>query len=98
MEVKLRLLDAILLARVKSRGCAGSRIVEVATRFKVKHVKLFITCMQFLRAHPRHLTRASELASCKRRLNNDKSFVNCAIETYEEVEMKPHINLSSGWR
>jgi hypothetical protein len=39
------------------------RIMEIATRFNVKTVELSTTCMKRLRAHPRHFTRASQLAS-----------------------------------
>jgi hypothetical protein len=44
----------------------ASGIMEVATRFKVKPVELFVTCMKRQRSHPRYLTPASQLASCKR--------------------------------
>jgi hypothetical protein len=54
---------------MRARTFHVSRIMEVATRFRVKPVELFISGMKRLRAHPRHLTRASKLASCKRRLN-----------------------------
>jgi hypothetical protein len=43
--------------------------MEVATRFKVKPIELSITCVRRLRAHPRHLTRASKLVLCKRGFN-----------------------------
>jgi hypothetical protein len=41
----------------------ANRMMEVATRFKIQPVELSITCMKRLRAHPRVLTRASQLAS-----------------------------------
>jgi len=44
----------------------ASRIMEIAT-LKVTPAEFFITCMKRLRAHPRHFTRESQLASCKPR-------------------------------
>jgi hypothetical protein len=46
-------------------GVDANRIIKVATRFRVKPVELFITCMKRLRAHHRHFTRASKLSWCK---------------------------------
>jgi len=43
----------------------ASRIMAVVTHFKVQPAELPIICMKRLRAHPRYLTRASKLASCK---------------------------------
>jgi hypothetical protein len=42
-----------------------SRIMENTTSFKLRRVKVFITCTKHLRAHPRHLTCESQLAWCK---------------------------------
>jgi len=39
--------------------------MEVATHFKIKPVKLFITCTNHLHAHPWHLTHVSQHAWCK---------------------------------
>jgi hypothetical protein len=47
----------------------ASRVMEVATRFKAKPVEFSTTCMKRLRSHPLHLTRASQLALCKRVLS-----------------------------
>jgi hypothetical protein len=44
------------------------RIMEVASRFKIQPVGLSITCIKRVRAHPRHVTRTSQLASCTRGL------------------------------
>jgi hypothetical protein len=59
-------------SRESSAGDARRRfkqvqwIMEVATRARVQSVELSVTCTKRLLAHPRHLTRASQLASCKR--------------------------------
>jgi hypothetical protein len=47
----------------------ASGIMEVATRIEVQLVELPLTYMKRLRVHPRDLTRASKLTSCKRGLN-----------------------------
>jgi hypothetical protein len=68
------------LARVKCRGRAqtfyANRILETVTRFKVQPVELSITCTKRLCTHPRGLTRASQLATCKREFNDALSTQN----------------------
>jgi hypothetical protein len=49
---------------MRAQTFCASIIMEVATCFEVQPVELSITCMKPLRAHPRHMTRASKLASC----------------------------------
>jgi hypothetical protein len=53
---------------IRTQTFHASRIMEAATRFKVKPVEVSITCVKNLRAHRRDLTRVSQLASCKRGL------------------------------
>jgi hypothetical protein len=45
-------------------------VMEQATSFKIKPVELSVTYMKRLCAHPRDLTRASQLTSCKRGFND----------------------------
>jgi hypothetical protein len=56
---------------MRAQTSHASTILTVGTRFKVKHVELFITLMKRQRTHPRHLTRASQLALCKRGLSEE---------------------------
>jgi hypothetical protein len=47
--------------------------MEVVTHFKVQLVELSTPYMKHLRAHPRDLTRTSQLASCKRSFSGSGS-------------------------
>jgi hypothetical protein len=50
------------LARIKYRGCPRRNFMQV----EILTCRSSVTCMKRLRAHPRDLTCASQLSSCKR--------------------------------
>jgi hypothetical protein len=73
---------------MRAQTFLSSRITKAATSFKVKPVEIFITCTKRLRAHPRHMTRASKFASCKCRFKHTVKCFTLLLRHHLRVNTK----------
>jgi hypothetical protein len=78
----LKLAHGVLLTFTRCKLSRASQVLgmraqtfnlESSTGSTLKRVASYSTCMKRLRTHPRHLTRARQLASCKRGLRYGES-------------------------
>jgi hypothetical protein len=93
---RCKLARASEVPGTRAQTFRASRIMEVATRFRVQPVELSMTRMKRLHAYHRNLTRASQLASCKRGLKLRSNSNTCPEYFIEEKLGKsctPHLGM-----